>query len=139
VEASREVISAAAEIYKSPDLNGISIYLRPEIHYAAIDTGTEIAPCKADGKGGHLVVHCIHEQPGTLIIQEHALEGWRATRDGQAIPLQTGPWLSVTALPGEHEYVFEYSPWDIKVGLILFGISIALLLSLLNDPRKRSV
>ena len=136
VEASRDVIADAVAIYQSQELNGISIYLRSDVHYAAVDDGAKKTPCGAYGHGGHLVVHCVHEQPGTLMIHEHAFDGWKVSRDGEAIPLLEGSWLSVNAPAGEHEYVFEYSPWDFKIGVVLFGISTVLLVSLMIHPNK---
>jgi len=139
VEASREAITGGMVIYQSQEVGGTSIYVRPEVHYAMVESGTERSPCEAEGLGGHLVVHCNNEEPGILMIQEHAFDGWKASRDGDPIPLQVGTWLSVEAPPGEHEYVFDYSPWDVKVGLILFGISTVLILKLMFYSNKKRV
>lgn len=139
VEVSREAISGATVIYQNQEVDGISIYVRPDVHYAMVESGTERSPCEVGGLGGHLVVHCNNEKPGILMIQEHALMGWKVSRDGNPIPLQGGTWLSVEAPPGEHEYILNYSPWDVKVGLVLFGISIVLLIILMFQPDKRRV
>lgn len=137
VEASREAITDAMVIYQSQEDSGVSIYVRPEVHYAVVETDAERSPCETEGLGGHLVVNCNNEEPGILMIQENNFDGWKVSRDGDPIPLHGGTWLSVEAPPGEHEYVFDYSPWDVKVGLVLFGISTVLIIKLLFHPNNR--
>lgn len=138
-EASREAITGAMVIYQSQEVGGTSIYVRPEVHYAMVESGTERSPCEAEGLGGHLVVNCNNEEPGILMIKENDFDGWKASRDGDPIPLQGGTWLSVDAPPGEHEYIFDYSPWDVKVGLVLFGISTVLIIKLMFYSNKKRV
>jgi hypothetical protein len=137
LEASREAITGALVIYQSQEVGGTSIYIRPEVHYAMVESSTERSPCEAEGLGGHLVVNCNNEEPGILMIKENNFDGWKVSRDGDPIPLHGGTWLSVDAPPGEHEYIFDYSPWDVKVGLVLFGISTVLIIKLMFFSKKR--
>jgi hypothetical protein len=109
----------------------IRIVLLPENHYAYVQAGEEQIPCEADAQGGHIEVECETSLEGRLIVRENAWSGWHAWRDGVRRPLErAGPWLSLRAPAGQHQYRFRYLPWDVGVGALLSvaGLLVAIVL-----------
>lgn len=105
---------------------GIFVYLRPEVHYAAVVTDTGQEPCSATGAGGRIDVACNASAPGRLVVQENNWSGWRARLDGMPVSLMRGQWLEVEAPAGEHNFEFRYAPWDVPLGLFLMMLGMAL-------------
>jgi hypothetical protein len=97
----------------------VPVYRYPSEHYAAVITGTRVIPCQAAGSAGHLRITCTTNQPGTLVVREHAWPGWTAWRGHMRQVLISGPWLNVAAPAGSHQYVFRYRPWDVPAGFAL--------------------
>jgi hypothetical protein len=79
--------------------------------------------------------------PGTLVLSEVTYPGWRATLDGQPVPVLTvqGLWRAVTVPAGDHTIVFEFRPLSVYAGLALAGAGLLILAaSLWRRPRGRT-
>ena len=100
-------------------IGDLYVIAEPAVNYAAVRSGTQTAACSAHARGGNIDVECRTAAPGMLELYEHSWSGWRATRDGVAIPLQAGEWLRVEAPAGTHRYSFRYRPWDAGLGALL--------------------
>lgn len=107
-------------------LHGVPLYENTNVEYAYVKMGSQIVPCQASGGNGDLTVKCSTQQLGQLIVQENSWPGWQAKQDQKTVPLLPGPWLSVEAPAGEHEYHFRYLPWDVVVGFLLTLVGIFL-------------
>jgi hypothetical protein len=107
-------------------IEDIHFYRYDDLHYACVDTGSGCVPCQAAARGGHIDVVCKTDVAGTLVVQENLYPGWSASRDGQALSLGAGPWLTVDAPAGEHSYRFRYRPWDVPLGALLTLAGLAL-------------
>ncbi len=105
-------------------IDGIPIFLREDVFYAAVHHTSIIEACEAHGTGGIIHVSCNNAEPGTLIVKENMWSGWKAWRDGERIYLARENWLEVDAPPGEHEYTFRYLPWDVPLGMTISVIGI---------------
>jgi hypothetical protein len=105
---------------------GISVYGRADEHYASVvnDAGQEA--CQAAGSGGRIKVECNAGASGHLVVKENMWTGWKASRDGEAVPLLGDQWLEVEAPAGQHSYEFRYLPWDVPLGLFLMVLGLAL-------------
>ena len=119
-------------------IDGIPIYRRHEEEYAAVQHGSSMEACRAQGTGGKLQVQCSNERAGTLLVKENKWAGWKAWRDGERITLSRARWLKVEAPAGQHEYTFRYLPWDAPLGMVLstFGILLSVLVWR-SSPRER--
>ena len=104
----------------------MAILVNSDVHYAFVQTETDIIPCKALALGGHIDVTCSTNKPGKLIVQEHLWSGWKVERDGQPATMNPGPWLNAEAPAGTHQYHFRYRPWDVYLGLVFTIVGIAL-------------
>jgi hypothetical protein len=91
----------------------------PDAHYAMVEAGQSISPCRATAIGGNIDVYCDTISSGILTVQENQWVGWLAWRDGQSVNLREGHGLSVDAPAGAHYYTFRYQPWDVPLGLAL--------------------
>lgn len=100
--------------------------------YASVASSGGSEPCTSEGEAGEIHVHCSTEQGGVLTVEEHMYTGWKAWRDGQPVALLGGNWLAVQAPAGQHDYVFEYLPADVPIGmtLALIGLLCCLWVSL---------
>jgi uncharacterized integral membrane protein len=105
---------------------GISVFLRPDEHYAAVvaDSGEEA--CAATGMGGTIQVTCDTAAAGQLVVKENNWSGWKAWLDGKRVPVLRGPWLTVDVPASRHTVEFRYLPWDVPLGLILAAIGLGL-------------
>lgn len=77
---------------------------------------------------------------GTLVLLDTYDEGWRATLDGTAVPIQRafGLYRAVAVPAGDHEVVFRYSAPGLALGLGSSACAVLLMLWLaLNAPRPR--
>lgn len=92
--------------------------------------------CRASGNSGDIDVICQTSQPGTLVVKEYNWSGWHARLDGRPARLERGDWLSVTLPAGEHRLEFRYRPWDVPLGVVLWGAGLALVAALLLKPEK---
>lgn len=107
-------------------IDGIPIYRMDARPYAYVDHGDGFSSCLATGRGGHLTVKCSTNRGGELIVQENMWTGWRAWIDGEPADLIRGPWLSVSAPAGAHDYTFRYRPWDAPLGVSLGFVGLGL-------------
>lgn len=108
------------------EVAGIPIYRLDVPPYAYVDHGDGLTPCRAEGRGGELTVECRSDREGELIVQENTWSGWRASVDGEAVPLTDDRQLSVEAPAGVHTYRFRYQPWDVPLGLTLALLGLGL-------------
>ena len=108
------------------EVDGIPIYKRDQVAYAAVVSASDSAVCQAQGAGGWIDVKCDGSLAGTLVVQENSWTGWRAWRDGKRVQLMPGQWLRVQAPAGYHEYRFRYLPWDVPIGIafLILGLCI---------------
>jgi hypothetical protein len=124
-------------------VDGVPIYAAASgREYAVInhaDGGRTI--CVAHGIGGDIDVSCSAPQAGLLTVLENSWSGWRATIDGQPVPLQPGQWLAANLPSGSHVVQFRYRPWDVLLGIVmcLLGIVWAVYLWFAPDPEARSM
>jgi hypothetical protein len=107
-------------------IDGVDIVVRAENQYAVVETDATTTACRATAIGGNIDVDCETDEPGALVVRENQWSGWTAKRDGVAVPLDPGPWLTVKAPAGLHHYEFRYRPWDVTVGLLLTIAGVAL-------------
>lgn len=114
----------------------ISIWRHNTDPYATVSAGDEKVECAATGAGGWITVLCNADFAGKLTILENSWSGWWAWRDGERQPLQPGQWLAVQAPEGKHTYTFRYLPWDVLVGVLLFGVGCYLSAYLWRPIRK---
>ena len=65
-------------------------------------------------------------RPGEqLVVLVSNYPGWRVKVDGQLASLQTiNDYLGATMLPGDHTYIFEFSPTPYYIGLIISSLSL---------------
>ncbi|MEJ2562607.1 MAG: hypothetical protein P8Z42_07940, partial [Anaerolineales bacterium] len=101
------------------EADGIPIYEREYVNYAAVTSPEGDQVCEAVGSGGFIQVTCNNPAPGELVVQENTWSGWRAWRDGERVELIGDEWLQVEAPAGRHLYEFRYLPWDAPLGLLL--------------------
>jgi len=105
--------------------------------YAYVSASEGNVPCKASGRGGDLTIECSTERPGQLVVQENAWSGWRVFLDGELASLRPGAWLSAEAPAGDHQFRFEYLPWDVPVGLWMSAVGVLLCLWVWWSSRSR--
>jgi hypothetical protein len=108
-------------------VEGIYINQNADNAYAMVWHGAgEATRCAAYGTGGDIDVQCELDQGGLLIVKERNWSGWKAHLDGEALRIRGNTWLSVELPPGTHEVTFRYRPWDVWLGLFLFGVGLLL-------------
>ncbi len=108
------------------EADGIPIYEREYVNYAAVMSPEGVQACEAVGSGGFIQVTCNNTLPGELVVQENTWSGWRAWRDGERVELIGDEWLQVEAPAGRHLYEFRYFPWDAPLGLFLTLVGLGL-------------
>jgi hypothetical protein len=108
------------------EVDGIPIYKRNQVTYAAVLSASDSVACQAQGSGGWIDVTCGSSLAGTLVVQENSWTGWRAWLDGSPMQLLPGQWLQVQAPTGYHEYKFRYIPWDVPIGLVLLILGLCI-------------
>jgi hypothetical protein len=74
--------------------------------------------------------------PRLLVLSEMDFPGWRATIDGQAVPIHRTNYLyrGVIVPPGEHTIEFIYRPASVRNGLIISTLALTLIAALLIAP-----
>jgi hypothetical protein len=72
-----------------------------------------------------------------LILSDLHYPGWRATVDGEPVPLVRANYLmrAVALKPGAHTVRFEYKPRSFRIGAALSGAAVVILLLMLFLPR----
>lgn len=69
---------------------------------------------------------------GLLILGDQYYPGWRATVDGQPVPIipVNHIWRGVMLSPGEHVVVFEFKPRSLRWGLLSAALGLGLIVAL---------
>jgi hypothetical protein len=64
--------------------------------------------------------------PTRLALVEQFYPGWRATVDGQPVPIARwgGAFQAVALTAGEHRVVFEYHPASVRIGAAISALSV---------------
>jgi hypothetical protein len=125
LEAS--VYGVSDDMEERTRVEGIYINQNADNAYAMVWHGEDEATrCAAYGTGGHIDVQCELDQGGLLIVKERNWSGWKAHLDDEPLQIRSNTWLSVQLPPGTHEVTFRYRPWDVWLGLFLFGVGVLL-------------
>jgi hypothetical protein len=72
------------------------------------------------------------DTPRLLVLSEiYYPQGWQATVDGVAVPILQADYVlrAVALTAGDHQIVFRFDPWDVRVGLVI-SIAAAVLIVL---------
>jgi hypothetical protein len=82
--------------------------------------------------------------PSYLVLSDTWYPGWRATLDGQEVPILRANLLfrAVAVPPGEHVVEFRYEPLSFRLGAALSTVSLvggALLWLVVSRGRRRAV
>jgi hypothetical protein len=66
---------------------------------------------------------------GWLVLADTWYPGWRATVDGQPVPLYRADYLfrAVEVPPGDHRVTFAYAPLSLRLGAVISGLAWLLL------------
>jgi uncharacterized membrane protein YfhO len=72
-------------------------------------------------------------------VQENNWVGWTATVDGQATPLEPGPWLSVRVPTGTVNVRFRYLPLDAALGAALSAAGLLSIAALWRRAGRRGI
>ncbi len=80
-----------------------------------------------------VTIEVFSNRPALLVLNDTFYPGWRATVDGRAVPIYRANFLfrGVPVEPGSHTVVFEFTPWNFRLGaaLSIVGLVGALLLA----------
>jgi hypothetical protein len=127
LSATRDQVDLSAPNFRQT-LYGVHLFRYEENPYASVHYNDHFTPCQATARGGHIDVLCEAQTAGTLVVRENRFPGWTAYRDGAAVPLGEGDWLTVEAPAGRHTYQFRYRPWDATLGILLTlcGVAVAI-------------
>jgi hypothetical protein len=95
--------------------------------YARILTnGGHELTCAANGRGGHIQIHCPGGSSGTLLVSERAFPGWVAAVDGeQAVVDLDGAWLEIDVPNGASVIDLTFNARLFWVGVALSAIGIS--------------
>jgi hypothetical protein len=74
--------------------------------------------------------------PRLLVLSEMEFPGWRATIDGEEVPIHRTNYLfrGVVVPPGEHTVEFVYRPASVRSGLIISALALAIVVAILAVP-----
>lgn len=74
----------------------------------------------------------LHDLPGprALVFAEAMYPGWRATLDGEPVPihLANGMFMAVVVPSGTHEVQFEFQPRSVRTGLAVSAVALVVVL-----------
>ncbi|UCF60080.1 MAG: glycosyltransferase family 39 protein, partial [Anaerolineaceae bacterium] len=74
----------------------------------------------------------VNEKDMWIVILTHYFSGWKVTIDQQPADLTyIGDFLAVQAVPGKHDYVFDYYPTSFQLGFSLTIVTTLILVFLL--------
>jgi hypothetical protein len=90
-------------------------------------------------KNTEVVARCRADRDAVAVFIEQYDTGWHASVDGAAVPLLRANLLmrAVPLSAGEHVITLSYTPPGLKIGMIISGGSLLLLIALFF-PRRRS-
>jgi hypothetical protein len=76
--------------------------------------------------------------PGLLVLLDNYYPGWQVRVDGQPAPLYRANYFArgVPLAAGRHQIDFVYRPWSFRLGLILSGAGLSLLLGAMLALRR---
>jgi hypothetical protein len=82
-------------------------------------------------KSNHVTVQTTQEGNGFLVLMDSYFPGWTVKVDGQERPILKANFFyrAVQLGPGEHTLEFDYFPEGMKMGLIVSGFSLLLIIS----------
>ena len=77
-----------------------------------------------------IVLHTILHTSGFLVFSELWYPGWKAYDNGKEVPIYKADLLfrAVALTKGNHIIIFSYEPASIKIGEIISGITIFLII-----------
>jgi hypothetical protein len=83
---------------------------------------------------GHIVVESNCPAQRLLVVNESNYPGWKATIDGRDAKLLrvNGDFLGVVAPPGRHEVCFDFQPESLRIGRLVSGFGLSLLVVMLG-------
>jgi hypothetical protein len=78
-------------------------------------------------------------RPALLVVAETLAPGWRATLDGQAVPIWRANYLSqgVVVPAGPHTVELHYRPDSVLIGAAISGLALVIGLGLIVITRRR--
>lgn len=90
----------------------------------AREQGTLVPARIVEYRPERVVVEAESPTPGLLVLSDSHHPGWRATRDGEPVPIlrANGLYRAVRLPAGRHRVVFEYVPVSLRIGA---GVSLA--------------
>ncbi len=86
----------------------------------------------------HVVIEADMETAGFVVLADTYYPGWRATIDGQRIPVYRADYLlrAVYVPAGQHTIRFSFLPVDFVVGAVVSGLTLLLAMGLLWWARR---
>lgn len=81
-------------------------------------------------------------EPGTVVLVDGYLPGWRATIDGVSTPVRraNAVFVALSAPAGNHRVIFLYRPWTAVLGMSLTGLTaLGLLISFARSRGGRAL
>jgi hypothetical protein len=92
----------------------------------------------AERKSDRVALDVTLNEPGSVVLLDGFLSGWRASIDGVSVPVRRANalFLAVAADAGNHRVVFTYRPWTAMVGLTITSLTVILLLLALVAGRR---
>jgi hypothetical protein len=78
-------------------------------------------------------------RPALLVVAETLAPGWRATLDGQAVPIWRANYLAqgVVVPAGTHTVELHYLPDSVLIGAAISGLALVIGLALIGVSRRR--
>lgn len=107
--------------------------LPPSTPLTAADTATV-----TDYAPDRLILRANATAPRLLVLSEIDFPGWRATIDGEEVPIHRTNYLfrGIVVPPGEHSIEFVYRPASVRNGAIISAVALAIVVALLFIGRR---
>lgn len=124
-----EIWSASALPHLESKLDPRGFYVHPIPGHYADSAGHALKPMEQEP--GDIELRVSGSDP--VIVRERNLPGWKATIEGEAVPLN-GPWLTVTPKgSGVHHIRFRYAP-PMTLWLLMFVVGLGVTAWLVHKP-----